>query len=112
MILIIVPIVIQFVLTSLRISNRIKIPIWSTSIFTFFLGVLMAIGATTVSTYGFGDPKKPIEFVCATGAGAFLFLGILITIIATPVIGIIGTLIYRKNERIRSQVEFKQPTHN
>ena len=96
--MIVLPTITQIILTRLRLKHKTKIPIWLTFILTLVLGSVMAFAATIVSVQGFRDPENPDEIVCATGAGSFLFLGLVLTAIATPLIGLFGAILYRKTD--------------
>ena len=98
LVMIVLPTITQIILTRLRLKHKTKIPIWLTFILTLVLGSVMAFAATMVSTHGFPVSDNPNEGSCATGAASFLFLGLLLTATATPIIGLVGGILYRKSK--------------
>lgn len=55
----------------------------------FFIGLFGPILATVVSTYGLAIGRDPNDFLCATGAGIFIFFGYAITLVGVPIVGIV-----------------------
>lgn len=77
-------------MTVLRMNHRIKWPIWVIALLTMMLGVVMSISAALVSMKGYGYLRENGEAFCATGSITFMVLGIMITIVVQPILGIIG----------------------
>jgi hypothetical protein len=84
----------QLYLSSLRIKNKIIMPLLAITLISFLLGIILPVLAMFISMMGLSPQIK-----CATGCTAFLGLGILITIITTPIIGLISFIKYRDRQK-------------
>ena len=91
MLLLLLPIVIQIILTNLRIKKKIKLPIFVTFIISVVLGIILSIVSTFVSASSYSDPHST-QVQCANGSISFLFVGLIVICIIMPTIGIIGSI--------------------
>jgi hypothetical protein len=84
----------QVYLSSLRLKNKITMPLLAIFLMSFLLGLILSVFAMFISMMGLSPQIK-----CATGCTAFLGLGILITIITTPIIGLVSFIKYRDRQK-------------
>jgi hypothetical protein len=87
--------ILQIFLSHLRLKGKITMPIMASAVLAFIHGIILSFVATAVSTMGLSPDIK-----CATGCVVFIGLGLLITIITTPLLGIIYYILYRRKQRM------------
>ena len=96
------PVVLQFILTILRLKDKVKIPIWLTFIISLTLEVLISI--QSLSSHNNLD--KPVEPRCDLTPLA-IFGHLLLYIFVITLIGIIGGLLYSDKHKLKKQREEK-----
>ena len=91
--LIILPICFQLVYSVRRIKDKTQMSLLRICLFTFVMGLILAIAATYISIYGLSIGINPDEPQCIIGVPLFAFAGIGLTLVFTPMIGIAGALV-------------------
>ena len=81
--------ILQVIFLALKAAGKIKIPSGLIAVFTFLLGILLSITAAKLSM----PHIKCLD--CGLVSFAFLFIGLVITAVATPVIELIYFVISR-----------------
>ena len=89
--MIIIAPIIQIIISVLRIYDRTKLPLSAIGVLTALLGVFLSFQTTSMVTYHLPNSHA----TCGILSAAFLIGGVMITFVATPVIGIISYLVYR-----------------
>jgi hypothetical protein len=87
------PTIFQIFFTVKRINGKSSLSLFSIFLLTVFLGLILPIAASFISMYGFTYGMNSRDSLCVTGITAFMFYGIGMNIILTPIIGIAGTRI-------------------
>ena len=99
-ILLLAPTAFQIVYTVMRIKKKTQMSDNTIFLLTLVIGSILPIAATFISMYGLNYHINPGEKKCITGIEFFIFLGVAIAIILTPLIWLTGTLIqYFKTKR-------------
>jgi len=85
----------QIKLSSLRVKGKVGLPLGVIFILALLVGFMLSIAAFFVSMSG-----MPTGIKCVTGCTAFIFLGILITLITTPLIAAVAFGKYGQRDKI------------
>lgn len=100
------PIVLQIVLTYMRLQNKIKIPIWLIFIFVLTIGVIISFYLSNKLQNLYRDTDTHQQ--CGPGIGlSTLIPSLFWTIISTSIIGLIGGLLYRDKQKQKRQLQEK-----
>lgn len=93
LILLLIAPIFQIVLSVLRIKGRLSMSL----IYIAGYALALGIGLTTLSVYIISDDTQAnsVASRCGTIEAAFMFMGIFITIIFIPIIGLASYLYYR-----------------
>jgi len=86
-------------LSELRVRNKIKLATGIIAILSLILGILISISATILLIN-----NLPAGTKCITGEVGVAVLGIFITLITTPVIGLIYVLMYNSKHKKQSTI--------
>jgi hypothetical protein len=101
LILLIAP-VLQIVWLSRRVKNKTNSPAGLITLLMMILCIFLSVIAMTVSVNGF----SAAGIRCATGAVGFLVIGVMISLIIIPIIGIIGGIIYHYRHKKKDLTTF------
>ena len=94
----------QIFVSTLRIYDKTKISLSAIGILTASFGIFLSFQATSIVGY----PINNKNIKCGELSMAFLIVGSMIAIIATPIIGIISFLIYRyKHSSLKQSRQLK-----
>jgi len=100
--------VIQIVLCTLKLKNKINLNLIYISLLTLLLGIVLSIGAF----YLLCSLINVNETRCVTGEAGITMCGFFITIVLTPLIAVIfATIAYLKNKNIKA-VKTSRPYQN
>jgi len=102
LIIIIIAPVLQIVLSLLRVTGRIKIPLGLISFLTLILGIAVSFATMQLTNYSIMQDmpgKKCLD--CGMVGISFFIMGFLITVVSVPLIGLASYVFYKMFFRVR-----------
>jgi hypothetical protein len=89
----------QIILSRLRIKGKVRLPLVAIFLLALLLGFMLSISAFFVSISGLSPGIK-----CLTGFTGLIVLGILITLVTTPLIAIVSFIMFNKRHKTSNTI--------